>query len=106
MLPKGVDALIIASIDGSTLTNVLKHAKELGVIVVAYDRLLVNTPDVDYFATFDSIAIGELQATSLLTGLGVLDGAKGPFNIELFAGSLDDRNTPLYFDGAMNILKP
>jgi len=106
MLTKGVDALIIASIDGSTLTNVLKHAKELGVIVVAYDRLLVNTPDVDYFATFYSIAIGELQATSLLTGLGVLDGAKGPFNIELFAGSLDDSNTPLYFDGAMNILKP
>ncbi len=106
MLTKGVDALVIASIDGSALTNVLKHAKEQGVVVIAYDRLLVNSPDVDYFATFDSIAIGELQATSLLTGLGVLDGAKGPFNIELYAGSLDDSNTPLYFEGALNILQP
>lgn len=106
MLTHGVDALIIASIDGSTLTNVLKHAKEQNVVVVSYDRLLVNSPDVDYFATFDSIAIGELQATSLLTGLGVLDGAKGPFNVELFAGSLDDSNTPLYFEGALNILQP
>lgn len=106
MLTKGVDALVIASIDGSTLTNVLKHAKEQGVVIIAYDRLLVNSPDVDYFATFDSIAIGELQATSLLTGLGVLDGATGPFNVELFAGSLDDSNSPLYFDGALNILQP
>lgn len=106
MLTKGVDALIIASIDGSTLTNVLKHAKDMGVVVIAYDRLLVNTPDVDYFATFDSIAIGELQGTSLLTGLGVLNGATGPFNIELFAGSLDDSNTPLYFEGALNVLQP
>jgi len=106
MLTKGVDALIIASIDGSTLTNVLKHAHDQGVKVIAYDRLLVNSPNVDYFATFDSIAIGELQGTSLLTGLGVLDGAKGPFNIELFAGSLDDSNTPLYFEGAMNVLQP
>ncbi|MDD4080162.1 MAG: sugar ABC transporter substrate-binding protein [Eubacteriales bacterium] len=106
MLTRGVDALVIASIDGSTLTSVLKHAKDQGVVTIAYDRLLVNSPDVDYFATFDSIAIGELQATSLLTGLGVLDGAEGPFNVELFAGSLDDSNTPLYFEGAMNILKP
>lgn len=106
MLVQGVDALVIASIDGSALTNVLSSAKEQGVVIIAYDRLLTNTEDVDYFATFDSIAIGELQATSLLTGLGVLDGATGPFNIELFAGSLDDSNTPLYFEGAMNILQP
>ena len=83
MLTHGVDALIIASIDGSTLTNVLKHAKEQNVVVVSYDRLLVNSPDVDYFATFDSIAIGELQATSLLTGLGVLNGA-GSFNVSFW----------------------
>lgn len=106
MLLKGVDALIIASVDGSSLSKVLKEAKELGVVVIAYDRLLTNTSDVDYYATFDSIAIGEQQATSLLTGLGVLDGATGPFNIEIFAGSLDDSCTPLYYEGAMNILTP
>lgn len=106
MLLKGVDALIIASVDGSSLSKVLKEAKEQGVVVIAYDRLLTNTPDVDYYATFDSIAIGEQQATSLLTGLGVLDGATGPFNIEIFAGSLDDSCTPLYYEGSMNILTP
>ena len=106
MLLKGVDVLIIAAIDGSSLSNVLKLAKEQGVVVIAYDRLLTNTPDVDYYATFDSIAIGEQQATSLLTGLGVLDGAEGPFNIEIFAGSLDDSCTPLYYEGSMNILQP
>ena len=60
----------------------------------------------DYFATFDSITIGELQGTALLNGLGVTDGEKGPFHIELFAGSLDDSNSPLYFEGAMNVLQP
>jgi len=106
MLVKGVDVLIIAAIDGSTLSKVLDQAKEMGVLVIAYDRLLTNTESVDYYATFDSIAIGEQQATSVLEGLGVLDGATGPFNIELFAGSLDDSCAPLYFDGALNILKP
>ena len=106
MLLKGVDALIIASVDGSSLSNELKMAKESGVVVIAYDRLLTKTSDVDYYATFDSIAIGEQQATSLLTGLGVLDGATGPFNVELFAGSLDDSCTPLYYEGSMNILQP
>lgn len=106
MLVKGVDALIIASIDGSSLNNVLKQARDMGVKIIAYDRLLTNTEYVDAYATFDSIAIGEQQATSLLMGLGVLDGAKGPFNVELFAGSLDDSCTPLYFEGSMNILKP
>lgn len=106
MLVKGVDVLIIAAIDGSTLTKVLEQAKEMGVLVIAYDRLLTNTENVDYYATFDSIAIGEQQATSVLQGLGVLDGEKGPFNIELFAGSLDDSCSPLYFEGAMNILQP
>ncbi len=106
MLLKGVDVLIIVAIDGTALNTVLKTAKEMGVTVIAYDRLLMNTTDVDYYATFDSIVIGELQATSVLEGLGVLDGAEGPFNMELFAGSLDDSCSPLYFEGAMNVLQP
>lgn len=106
MLLKGVDVLIIVAIDGTALNTVLATAKEMGVTVIAYDRLLMNTKDVDYYATFDSIVIGELQATSVLQGLGVLDGAEGPFNVELFAGSLDDSCSPLYFEGSMNILQP
>ena len=106
MLLKGVDVLIIVAIDGTALNTVLATAKEMGVTVIAYDRLLMNTKDVDYYATFDSIVIGEMQATSVLQGLGVLDGAEGPFNMELFAGSLDDSCSPLYFEGSMNILQP
>jgi putative multiple sugar transport system substrate-binding protein len=100
-----VKALVIAAIDGSTLTDIVAKAKAQGAVVIAYDRLLINTKDVDYYATFDSIAIGKLQGGYIVDKLGLKDG-KGPFNIELFAGSLDDNNTPLYFDGALMELKP
>lgn len=106
MLTGDLDVLVIAAIDGSTLGNVLQKAKAEGITVIAYDRLLTKTNDVDYYATFDSIAIGKLQATALLNGLGVSDGSKGPFHIELFAGSLDDSCAPLYFEGAMEVLQP
>lgn len=105
MLMKGVDALVIAAIDGATLTDVCAKAKEQGAVIVAYDRLLMNTSDVDYYATFDSIAIGQLQGGDIVNKLGLKDG-KGPFNIELFAGSLDDNNAPLYFEGALMELQP
>lgn len=105
MITQGVDALVIAAIDGSTLTDVCAKAKQQGALVVAYDRLLMNTADVDYYATFDSIAIGQLQGGYIVNALGLKDG-KGPFNVELFAGSLDDNNSPLYFEGAMKELQP
>lgn len=105
MLMRGLDAIVITSIDGYALTDVIKRAKEQGTFVIAYDRLLMNTPDVDYYATFDSIAIGQLMGGYIVDYLGLEEG-KGPFNLELFAGSLDDNNTPLYFDGAMMELQP
>ncbi len=105
MLLRGLDAIVITSIDGYALTDVVKRAKAQGAVVIAYDRLLMNTPDVDYYATFDSISIGGLMGGYIVDALGVAAG-KGPFNIELFAGSLDDNNTPLYFEGAMQKLQP
>ena len=105
MITQGVDALVIASIDGSTLTEVCEKAKEQGVVIVAYDRLLMNTEAVDYYATFDSIAIGQLQGGYIVEKLGLKDG-KGPFNVEIFAGSLDDNNAPLYYEGALIELQP
>lgn len=105
MLTKGIDVLVAAPIDGSTMSDVLRKAKEAGVLVIAYDRLLMNTPDVDYYVTFDSIKIGELQGGYIVDKLGLAEG-KGPFHIELFAGSLDDNNTELYWEGAMNKLRP
>jgi putative multiple sugar transport system substrate-binding protein len=114
MITKGAEALIIASIDGTTLTNILSDAADAEIPVIAYDRLLMDTENVDYYATFDNELVGNQQAWSLLNGLGLveLDGTPiegapaGPFNIELFAGSLDDNNAFFFFNGAMDVLKP
>jgi len=112
MITKGAKALIIASIDGTTLTNTLQNAKDNDIPVIAYDRLIRDSDNVDYYATFDNYKVGVEQATSLLTGLGLVDasgaktGTKGPFNIELFAGSPDDNNATFFFNGAMDTLKP
>lgn len=111
-ITKGAKVLIVASIDGTAITTQLQEAADKGVKVIAYDRLIRNTPNVDYYASFDNEKVGVQQATSLLTGLGLLkeDGTesdeKGPFNIELFAGSPDDNNATFFFDGAMKTLQP
>jgi putative multiple sugar transport system substrate-binding protein len=114
MITKGAEALIIASIDGTTLTNILSDAADAEIPVIAYDRLLMDTENVDYYATFDNELVGNQQAWSVLNGLGLteLDGTPiegapaGPFNIELFAGSLDDNNAFFFFNGAMDVLQP
>ncbi len=105
MITKGAHILVIASIDGESLTDVLRKAKEKNIPVIAYDRLIKKTPNVDYYATFDNFKVGVLQATYIEKSLGLKDG-KGPFNIELFGGSPDDNNAFMFFNGAMSILKP
>src|SRR5229473_402087 len=105
MVTKGAKVLVIASIDGTTLSDVLKQAKEKGITVIAYDRLIRDTPNVDYYATFDNFQVGVLQAESIVQGLGLKDG-KGPFNIELFGGSPDDNNAYFFYNGAMSVLQP
>ena len=105
MVTKGVKALVIASIDGSTLSNTLQKAAEKGVKVIAYDRLIRGTKNVDYYATFDNFQVGVLQANSIVDKLGLKQG-KGPFNLEVFAGSPDDNNAGFFYDGAMSVLKP
>jgi putative multiple sugar transport system substrate-binding protein len=112
MITKGAKVLIIASIDGGSLSDQLDAAKKAGIKVISYDRLLTGDKNVDYYVSFDNEQVGVDQATSLLTGLGVLDdsgkktGKKGPFNIEVFAGSPDDNNATFFFNGAMKTLKP
>ncbi|WP_441725178.1 multiple monosaccharide ABC transporter substrate-binding protein [Glaciibacter sp. 2TAF33] len=114
MITKGAEVLIIASIDGTTLTSVLQEAKDGDIPVIAYDRLIRDSKNVDYYATFDNFKVGQQQAWSLLNGLGLtdlegkpVDGAPaGPFNVELFAGSPDDNNATFFFNGAMDVLQP
>lgn len=105
MITKGVDVLVIAAIDGTTLSNALENAHAAGIKVIAYDRLIRDSAYVDYYATFDNFKVGVLQAKSLLKGLGI-PGAKGPFNIELFGGSPDDNNAFFFYNGAMSVLQP
>jgi putative multiple sugar transport system substrate-binding protein len=114
MITKGAEALIIAAIDGTTLSEVLQTAADAEIPVIAYDRLIRDSENVDYYASFDNFVVGQQQAWSVLNGLGLteLDGTPiegapaGPFNIELFAGSLDDNNAFFFFDGAMDVLQP
>ena len=105
MVTKGAKVLVVASIDGTTLTDVLQKAADKGVKVIAYDRLIKGSPNVDYYATFDNFKVGVQQATSLVDALGLKDG-KGPFNIELFGGSPDDNNAFFFYNGAMSVLQP
>ncbi len=105
MVTKKPKVLVIAAIDGTTLTDVLKKAHDAGVKVIAYDRLIKGTPNVDYYATFDNFKVGVLQAQSIVDKLGLKQG-KGPFNIELFGGSPDDNNAFFFYNGAMSVLDP
>nr|WSZ99503.1 sugar ABC transporter substrate-binding protein [Streptomyces sp. NBC_00857] len=106
MITKGVDVLVIAAIDGRALSDVLQQAAAQNIKVISYDRLILGTKNVDYYASFDNEKVGVLQATYLVDKLGLKSGKKGPFNIELFAGSPDDNNTGYFFDGAWKTLKP
>src|SRR2546430_6954483 len=105
MVTKGAKVLVIAAIDGTTLSDVLKQAKAKGITVIAYDRLIRDTPNVDYYATFDNFQVGVLQAQSIEQGLGLKEG-KGPFNVELFGGSPDDNNAYFFYNGSMSVLQP
>ena len=105
MVTKGDKVLVIASIDGTTLSNVLQKAADAGIKVISYDRLIRGSANVDYYATFDNFQVGVLQAGSIVKGLG-LDAGKGPFNIELFGGSADDNNAFFFYNGAMSVLQP
>ncbi len=105
MVTKGAKVIIVGAIDGAQLGTQLQQAKESGATIIAYDRLLLNTENVDYYVAYDNFKVGELQGQALLDGMKAKK-ASGPYNIELFAGSPDDANAKVFFDGAMSVLKP
>ena len=105
MITRGAKVLVIASIDGESLTNVLQKAADAGISVIAYDRLIRNSPHVSYYATFDNYKVGVQQGGYIVERLNLAGGA-GPFNIEIFAGSPDDNNAYFFFNGAMDQLQP
>ncbi|SDN58947.1 multiple monosaccharide ABC transporter substrate-binding protein [Geodermatophilus sp. DSM 45219] len=112
MITEGADILVVAAIDGTALSGQLENAAANNIPVVAYDRLIRDSENVDFYVTFDNFQVGVAQGNALLQGLGLQneDGspgtATGPFNVELFAGSLDDNNAFFFWDGAMSVLQP
>ncbi|WP_432534680.1 substrate-binding domain-containing protein [Kineococcus arenarius] len=104
MIEDGVSLLVVAAIDGQQLTGVLQQAEDAQIPVIAYDRLVVGSEAVDYYASFDNLEVGRLQAQHLVDAL-VPDPAS-PKTIELFAGSPDDNNSYAFLDGAMEVLQP
>ena len=106
MITKGVNVLVIAAIDGTTLSNALANAKAADIKVIAYDRLIRDTPDIDYYATFDNFKVGVEQATTLVDGLKANFPDVKPWNVELFGGSPDDNNAFFFYDGAMSVIQP
>ncbi|AOT03750.1 substrate-binding domain-containing protein [Arthrobacter sp. U41] len=105
MITKGAKVIIVGAIDGAQLGTQLQQAKDSGATIIAYDRLLLNTANVDYYVAYDNFKVGVLQGEALLEGMKAKK-PEGPYNIELFAGSPDDANAKVFFDGAMSVLKP
>lgn len=105
MVTKGAKVVVVGAIDGAQLGTQVKAAKDSGATVIAYDRLLLNTDAVDYYVAYDNFKVGVLQGNALLEGMAAKKPA-GPYNIELFAGSPDDANAKVFFDGAMSVLQP
>ncbi|WP_103256484.1 multiple monosaccharide ABC transporter substrate-binding protein [Tabrizicola aquatica] len=106
MITKGVNVLVIAAIDGTTLSNALENAAAAGIKVIAYDRLIRDSGAVDYYATFDNFKVGVQQAESLVAGLKERFPDAKPWNVELFGGSPDDNNAFFFYNGAMSVLDP
>lgn len=105
MIMSDCKALVIAPIDGSALTEVLKSAKEKNIPVISYDRLIMNSDAISYYATFDNTKVGTMQGEFIRDALK-LETEAGPFNIELFTGASDDNNVNFFFGGAMAVLDP
>jgi putative multiple sugar transport system substrate-binding protein len=104
MLLNGCTVLVITAIESTALGTVLAQAKEAGVKVICHDRIIMDTPAVDYYATFDNFQVGEIQGQYVVDTLGLAEG-KGPFNIEFLAGDPGDNNATYFFNGAMSKVK-
>lgn len=105
MISSGANVLVIAAIEGSSLGEALDMAKSANIPVIAYDRLLMNSDAVSYYATFDNYMVGTKQGQYIVDTLD-LDNADGPFNLEITAGDPGDNNAGYFYNGAMDVLKP
>ena len=104
-IANGDELLVVASIEGDSLGTVLAQAKENNIPVISYDRLIMNTDAISYYATFDNYLVGKTQGQFLVDALD-LDNTDGPYNIEFVTGDPGDNNVNFFFGGAMDVLQP
>ena len=101
LVTKGIKVLIICPHDGTAAAAAAEAASDAGVSVISYDRLIRDTDAVDYYVTFDSIAVGAQQAQYLV------DNATGTGNpLYYYAGAASDNNAFIFFEGAWGVLQP
>lgn len=105
MITRGAKVIIIASIDGTALKGALAQAAKEDIKIIAYDRLIRDSENVDFYATFDNYLVGQIQAEYIIQALK-LESGEGNFNMEVFGGSPDDNNAYFFNSGAMDTLKP
>ena len=105
MISEGADVLVISAIEGSSLGEALQMAKENEIPVIAYDRLLMDSDGVSYYATFDNYKVGTVQGEYIVKALD-LENADGPFNLEITAGDPGDNNARYFYQGAIDVLNP
>ncbi|GAB3058510.1 sugar-binding protein [Sediminivirga luteola] len=105
MISNGAQAIVIGAADTGQLASQVQAAKDAGIQVIAYDRLIQDTENIDYYIAFDNYQVGELQGQALLDGMAERFGEQDSYNIELFSGSPDDSNAPVFFEGAMSVLQ-
>ena len=106
MIANGCEVLVIASIDGEALGTVLDQAKAAGIPVIAYDRLIMNSDAVSYYATFDNWDVGVKQGEFIVEALDLANAGDKTYNIEYITGDPGDNNINFFFDGAISVLQP
>lgn len=105
MIDDGCKVIVVTAVDANSLSEVLDKAQGAGAHVISYDRLIMNSDAVDYYASFDNLTVGTMQGEYIIDKLGLKEG-KGPYKMEIVAGSLDDNNAKPFFEGAMDLLRP
>ncbi len=106
MISNGCKVLVVASIDGDSLGTVMSQAEEAGIPVIAYDRLIMNSSAVSYYATFDNYMVGQKQGEYIRDTLDLDNAGDKKFNIEFVTGDPGDNNVNFFFGGAMDVLQP
>ena len=106
MIANGCEVLVIASIDGEALGTVLDQAKAADIPVISYDRLIMNSDAVSYYATFDNWNVGVKQGEYIVEALDLANAGDKTYNIEYITGDPGDNNINFFFDGAISVLQP